>query len=135
MSVSEAMAPVVTIVDTLFEQATFELHEALSDLSERSKGPLTVRRRVPERRDVLVDINDNQLRPINRFRIEYAKETAGNRAEDGVNAVERRRPTTVTAYAGTMHQSRYVATFEDRDPLEVYEWMLRTVVQNGGLSI
>ena len=129
------MAPVVTIVDTLFEQATCELHEALSDLAERSKGPLTVRRRVPERRDVLVDINDTHLRPINRFWVEYAKDTAGNRAADGVNSVERQRPTTVTAYAGTLHQHRYVATFEDRDPLEVYEWMLRMVVQNGGLSI
>lgn len=129
------MAPVVTIEDALFDQATAELHEALSDLAEASKGPLTVRRRVPERRAVLVDINDAHLRPINRFHIEYAKETAGNRDADGVNAAERRRPTTVTAYAGTLRQNRFAATFEDREPLEVYEWMLRTVVQNGGLSI
>ena len=94
------MAPVVTIEDALFDQATAELHEALSELAEASKGPLTVRRRVPERRAVLVDINDAHLRPINRFHIEYAKETAGNRDADGVNAAERRRPTTVTAYAG-----------------------------------
>lgn len=124
---------VPSLQDALFEQATVELHEALSDLAEACKGPLIVRRRAAHRRSVLVDIrNQNHLRPINRFQLEYAKETVGNRDADGVNAVERRRPTTLTAYAGTACQHRFVATFENRDPLEVYEWMLRVLAQNGG---
>ena len=127
------MAP--TIEEALFDMATAELHDALTELAEASKGPLTVRRLAEHRSSVLVDINDTHLRPINRFQIEYAKEAAGNREADGVNASKRRRPSTVTAYAGTQSQRRYVATFEDRDPLEVYEWMLRVVAQNGGVSI
>jgi len=128
---------VPSLQDALFNQATVELHEALSDLAERCKGPLIVRRRAAHRRSVLVDIHDQKqhLRPINRFQLEYAKETIGNRDADGVNAVERRRPTTLTAYAGTASQHRFVATFENRDPLEVYEWMLRVLAQSGGVGI
>ena len=44
-------------------------------------------------------------------------------------------PTTVTAYAGALNRWHYIATFEDRDPLEMYEWMLRIVAQHGGLRI
>lgn len=127
---------VPSLQDALFDQATVELHEALSDLAEACQGPLIVRRRAAHRRSVLVDIHDhNHLRPINRFQLEYAKETVGNRDADGVNAAERRRPTTLTAYAGTACQHRYVATFENRDPLEVYEWMLRVLAQNGGVGV
>jgi len=127
---------VPSLQDALFDQATVELHEALSDLAEACQGPLIVRRRAAHRRSVLVDIHDhNHLRPINRFQLEYAKETVGNRDADGVNAAERRRPTTLTAYAGTACQHRYAATFENRDPLEVYEWMLRVLAQNGGVGV
>lgn len=125
---------VPSLQDALFDHATVDLHEALSDLAEASRGPLTVRRRAAHRRAVLVDINDNHLRPINRFQLVYDKETTGNREADGVNATERRRPTTLTAYAGTQCQHRYAATFEDRDPLEVYEWMLRVLAQNGEIG-
>tara|TARA_B100000963_G_scaffold358515_1_gene383331 strand:+ start:344 stop:736 length:393 start_codon:yes stop_codon:yes gene_type:complete len=130
------MAP-HTIVEALFDQATVALHDALSDLAAASKGPLTVRTLSEHHDAVLVDINDQHrhLRHINRFQLAYAKETIGNRDADGVNASDRRQPTTVTAYAGTLHQKRYAATFENRDPLEVYEWMLRTVVTTGGLTI
>ena len=125
-----------TIEDALFDHATIELHDALTELAATGKGSLVVRRMAEHRDAVLVDINTGRHRvPINRFQLEYAKETAGNRDADGVNAAERRRPTTVTAYAGTLRQNRFAATFEDREPLEVYEWMLRVVVQNGGLSI
>ena len=130
------MAP-HTIVEALFDQATVALHDALSDLAAASKGPLVVRTLAEHHDAVLVDINDqhHHLRHINRFQLTYAKETIGNRDADGVNASDRRQPTTVTAYAGTLYQKRYVATFENRDPLEVYEWMLRMVVNTGGLTI
>ena len=120
--------------EALFGQATAQLHDALSDLVEAAKGPLTVRRLAEHRDAVLVDLNDQHyhLRPINRFQLEYARCTAGNRRP--VDAVHW-HPTTVTAYAGALNRWQLVATFEDRDPLEMYEWMLRVVAQHGGLRI
>tara|TARA_X000001036_G_scaffold125966_2_gene119298 strand:+ start:1249 stop:1635 length:387 start_codon:yes stop_codon:yes gene_type:complete len=120
-----------TIEDALFDYATIELHDALSELVETSKGALVVRRMAEHRDAVLVDIDEGKCRrPINRFQFEYAKETIGNRATDGVNATKRQRPTTVTAYAGGLNAWRLVATFENRDPLEMYEWMLRVASED-----
>ena len=123
-----------TIEDALFDHATIELHDALTKLATSGKGPLVVRRMAEHRDAVLVDLNDQHyhLRPINRFQLEYARCTAGNRRP--VDAVHW-HPTTVTAYAGALNRWQLVATFEDRDPLEMYEWMLRVVAQHGGLRI
>ena len=121
-----------TIEDALFDHATIELHDALTELAATSKGPLIVRRMAAHRDAVLIDIDTGKHRvPINRFQLEYAKETVGNRPADGVNATKRQRPTTVTAYAGGLCAWRRVATFENRDPLEMYEWMLRMASEDG----
>lgn len=120
-----------TIESALFDYATIELHNALSGLVETSKGPLIVRRLAEHRNAVLVDVNgrnSKHQRPIDRFWIEYAKETTGNRRVDGVNGTERRRPSTLTAYAGSLNAWQLLVTFENCDPLEVYEWMMRVVV-------
>lgn len=130
------MAPsmIPDLEEALFAQATTQLHDALSDLVEAAKGPLTVRRLAEHRDAVLVDLNDQHyhLRPINRFQLEYARCTAGNRKP--MDAAHW-HPTTVTAQAGALNRWQYIATFEDRDPLEMYEWMLSIVAQHGGLRI
>ena len=130
------MAPstIPDLEEALFGQATAQLHDALSDLTEAAKGPLTVRRLAEHRDAVLVDLNDQHyhLRPINRFQLEYARCTAGNhKPMDATHW----HPSTVTAYAGALNRWQLVATFENRDPLEMYEWMLRIVAQHGGLRI
>lgn len=120
--------------DARFAQATAQLHDALSDLAEASKGPLAVRRLAEHRDAVLVDLNDQQyhLRPINRFQLEYTRCTEGNHPPLGAACW---RPTTVTAYAGALNRWQHVATFENRDPLEIFNWMLSIVAQHGGLRI
>jgi len=121
-----------TIEDALFDYATIELHDALSELVETGKGPLIVRRMVEHRDAILVDINTGKHRvPINRFQLEYARNTIGNRDSDGVNAQKHLRPTTVTVYAGGLCAWRFMATFENREPLEMYEWMLGVASEDG----
>ena len=111
----------------LIEQATIALHDALTSLAEATKGPLVVRRLAEHRMAVLVDIKQRHLCLVDRFQLEYSRHTVGNSG--------RRRPTTVTAQAGALNRWQFIATFEDRDPLEIYEWMLRVVAQHGGVSI
>ena len=121
-----------SIEDALFDYATIELHNALTELVETGEGPLIVRRMAEHRDAVLVDINTGKYRkPIDRFQLEYARHTVGNRDADGVNAEQRKRPTTVTIYAGGLCAWRFMATFENRDPLEMYEWMLRKASEDG----
>ena len=120
-----------TIEDALFDHATIELHDALTELAATSKGPLIVRRMAEHRDAVLIDIDTGKHRvPINRFQLEYARDTIGNRDSDGVNAQQRQRPTTVTVYAGGLCAWRWMATFANRDPLEMYEWMLRVASED-----
>ena len=112
----------------LIEQATIALHDALTSLAEAGKGPLVVRRLAEHRAAVLVDIKQHgQLCLVDRFQLEYSRHTVGNSG--------RGRPATVTAHAGALNRWQFVATFEDRDPLEIYEWMLCVVAQHGGVRI
>ena len=115
------------VKDALIEQATVALHDALTSLAEATKGPLVVRRLAEHRAVVLVDINHCHLCLVDRFQLEYSRDTVGNAGHE--------RPTTVTAQAGALNRWQFIATFEDRDPLEIYEWMLRVVAQHGGLRI
>ena len=123
------------LVDALFDHATAVLHDALSELAEATKAPLSVRRQTEHRTAVIVDVSGHHTLPINRFHLQYRKEVVGNRDVDGVNATTRRWPTTLTAGAGNLHNHQLLVTFEDSDPLEVYEWMLGVIARSGALRI
>ena len=113
----------------LFDQATELLHCRLSEASHGHGNacqlPLVVRRLLPGRNDITIDIYSQLCNNVDRCVAAYTVDTVGNRPSDGVNLQDAQLPTTITATVGTLNKTHAVRCFISHTDL--LQWMLQFV--------
>jgi len=117
----------------LFDAATDDLHAQLSSWAHGARPQrFIVRRLLPESNTITMDLVGARPADIDRFVVAFRPHEDGNCDADGVNLLQRRLPTAITATAGTLTTTRLKKTLHTPEALQ--RWVSGDFLREGGVA-